>query len=176
MPYPEDDIDHVMQEHGALLRHYAQVQQRCSAQMQSQFNEIQHLQAQILRMRAQLVVLQSALAWECPRPRSALANISDSTAPPPATDHTEPEHSVEGAPAGTELEWLGHNLHEADLVICQTGCISHGAFWRLANHCKRTGKTCVLVDQPDALRIVRIQPADLSAPRPTEQIPIKDIS
>jgi len=28
----------------------------------------------------------------------------------------------------------------------------------------------------DALRIVRIQPADLSAPRPTEQIPIKDIS
>jgi hypothetical protein len=45
------------------------------------------------------------------------------------------------------------------LVICQTGCISHGEFWRVEDHCKRTGKTCVLVEQPGALRIARLHPA-----------------
>jgi hypothetical protein len=34
--------------------------------------------------------------------------------------------------------------------------MSHGAYWRVQDHCKRTGKACVLVEQPDALRIVRI--------------------
>jgi hypothetical protein len=48
------------------------------------------------------------------------------------------------------------SLREADLVICQTGCLSHGEYWRVQDHCQRTGKTCVLVEQPDALRIVRI--------------------
>ncbi len=176
MPYPEDNIDHVVQEHGALLRYYAQVQQRCSTQIQNQFCEIQQLQAQILRMRAQLVVLQSALAWECPKPRPSPANFAESATHQPVTDQAEPESPAVNASTGTELEWLGHNLHEADLVICQTGCISHGDFWRLANHCKRTGKTCVLVDQPDALRIVRIHPADLGTSHPTEQLPIKDVS
>ena len=175
MLYPEDDIDHVMQEHGALLRYYAQVQQRCSAQIQNQFNEIQQLQGQILRMRAQLVVLQSALAWECPRPPALHAYTAQSPANQSAVAHAELE-SIENAPAGSELERLGHSLREADLVICQTGCISHGAFWRLANHCKRTGKTCVLADQPDALRIVRIQPADLDSPQPAEEFPAEDLS
>ncbi|MDY0329480.1 MAG: DUF2325 domain-containing protein [Thiomonas sp.] len=51
---------------------------------------------------------------------------------------------------------LEASLSAAELVICQTGCISHGAYWRVQDHCKRTGKTCVLVDQPEALRIVRL--------------------
>jgi hypothetical protein len=33
----------------------------------------------------------------------------------------------------------------ADLVICQTGCISHNAYWRVKEQCKRTGKPCVFV-------------------------------
>lgn len=41
---------------------------------------------------------------------------------------------------------LEAGLAEADLVICQTGCISHDAYWRVQDHCKRTGKRCVLVD------------------------------
>ena len=36
-------------------------------------------------------------------------------------------------------------------VICQTGCVSHGAYWRVRDHCTRTGKECVLVDRPEAL-------------------------
>jgi sugar phosphate isomerase/epimerase len=65
----------------------------------------------------------------------------------------------------TELAWasedddpqaLEDSLRAADLVICQTGCLSHGAYWRVQDHCRRTGKACVLVEQAEALRIVRI--------------------
>ena len=37
------------------------------------------------------------------------------------------------------------SLRAADLVICQTGCVSHGAWWRVQDHCRRTGKPCVMV-------------------------------
>lgn len=45
---------------------------------------------------------------------------------------------------------LDNTLAAADLVICQTGCISHNAYWRVKSHCKRTGKECVYVDNPSA--------------------------
>ncbi|MES2026726.1 MAG: DUF2325 domain-containing protein [Pseudomonadota bacterium] len=50
---------------------------------------------------------------------------------------------------------LEASLLAADLVICQTGCISHNAYWRVHDHCKRTGKQCVLVNQPQAMYFVR---------------------
>lgn len=36
-------------------------------------------------------------------------------------------------------------LATADLVICQAGCISHNAYWRVKEQCKRTGKPCLFV-------------------------------
>jgi hypothetical protein len=36
-------------------------------------------------------------------------------------------------------------LAAADLVICQAGCISHNAYWRVKEQCKRTGKRCIFV-------------------------------
>ncbi|MDY0744199.1 DUF2325 domain-containing protein [Paucibacter sp. R3-3] len=45
---------------------------------------------------------------------------------------------------------LDASLAAADLVICQTGCISHDAYWRVKDHCKRHGKQCVFVDKPSA--------------------------
>lgn len=33
----------------------------------------------------------------------------------------------------------------ADVVICQAGCISHNAYWRVKDLCKRTGKPCMFV-------------------------------
>ena len=60
-----------------------------------------------------------------------------------------------------DLARLEDSLVAADLVICQTGCLSHGAYWRVRDHCRRTGKTCVLVEEPDALRIVRIHPSPM---------------
>ena len=42
---------------------------------------------------------------------------------------------------------LESSLRAADLVICQTGCMSHGAYWRVQDHCRRTGKPCVMVGE-----------------------------
>jgi hypothetical protein len=50
---------------------------------------------------------------------------------------------------------LDANLAAADLVICQTGCISHGAYWRVKDYCKRTGTRCVFVDNPSASKLAR---------------------
>ena len=50
---------------------------------------------------------------------------------------------------------LDASLTAADLVICQTGCISHDAYWRVKDHCKRHGKRCVFVDKPSASSLQR---------------------
>jgi hypothetical protein len=58
---------------------------------------------------------------------------------------------------------LDATLAAADLVICQTGCISHGAYWRVKDHCKRHGKPCVFVENPGSASLRRalaeLQPA-----------------
>ena len=50
---------------------------------------------------------------------------------------------------------LESTLAAADLVICQAGCISHNAYWRVKDHCKRTGKRCVFVETPSASSLQR---------------------
>ena len=50
-------------------------------------------------------------------------------------------------PAHQPHHALDESLAAADLVICQTGCISHDDYWRVQDHCRRTGKPCILVDQ-----------------------------
>jgi hypothetical protein len=53
------------------------------------------------------------------------------------------------------VSMLDASLAAADLVICQTGCISHDAYWRVKNHCKRTGKRCVFVENPSGASLQR---------------------
>ena len=50
---------------------------------------------------------------------------------------------------------LEASLAAADMVICQTGCISHNAYWRVKDFCKRTGKQCVYVDNPSTASLIR---------------------
>jgi DNA primase len=50
---------------------------------------------------------------------------------------------------------LDATLAAADLVLCQTGCISHDAYWRVKDHCKRTGKRCVFVESPSRAALER---------------------
>jgi len=50
---------------------------------------------------------------------------------------------------------LDASLAAADLVICQTGCISHDAYWRVKDHCKRHGKRCVYVESPSGSSLAR---------------------
>jgi hypothetical protein len=51
---------------------------------------------------------------------------------------------------------LDASLAAADLIICQTGCISHNAYWRVKDHCRRTGKRCVFVDNPQCLQPISL--------------------
>ena len=152
MPYLEEDLHHLAQEHGVLLRCYSALQRRCTEHAHAQAQEIARLQQQVMRLRAQRIQRDSALAWEREDRQRLLAAIADWPALALAP-HTDGD-------AHADAEWLEHSLRCADLVICQTGCASHGAFWRVEDHCKRTGKTCVLVEQPGALRILRIHPTD----------------
>lgn len=53
------------------------------------------------------------------------------------------------------LAKLDSTLAAADLVICQTGCISHNAYWRVKDHCKRTGKQCLFVENTGTASLKR---------------------
>jgi hypothetical protein len=50
---------------------------------------------------------------------------------------------------------LDATLSAADLVICQTGCVSHDAYWRVKEHCKRHGKRCVFIEKPGSASLKR---------------------
>ncbi|MFT3930890.1 MAG: DUF2325 domain-containing protein [Spongiibacteraceae bacterium] len=47
------------------------------------------------------------------------------------------------------------SIAAADLIICQTGCISHDAYWRVKDQCKRTGKQCIYIDNPSPSSLAR---------------------
>lgn len=71
---------------------------------------------------------------------------------------------------------LDATLAAADLVICQTGCVSHNAYWRVKDHCKRTGKRCVFVETPSTAGLRRAlgqlaPPAGSEAPSPPQPLP-----
>ncbi len=68
------------------------------------------------------------------------------------------------------------NLHRidaaiasADAVVCQTACVSHAAYWRLKDACKKQGKPCVFVQSPGVGSFARSLAA-LSKAAPTDQI------
>ena len=48
-------------------------------------------------------------------------------------------HHAGGDDGADDVAALEAGLVAADLVICQTGCISHSAYWRVKDYCKRTG-------------------------------------
>ena len=106
-------------EYVALCREYAAVQERCSREMAQQRREIERLQAQAMRLRAAVIVRETALA---------LAR----------EDHARLVARLAGERDTAAVA--------ADLVICQTGCLGHGDYWREQDHCRRTGLSCVLVD------------------------------
>lgn len=50
-----------------------------------------------------------------------------------------------------DLARIEQSMRAADLVICQAGCIGQNAYWRVRDHCRRTGKPCLLVERPSAM-------------------------
>lgn len=47
-------------------------------------------------------------------------------------------------------------LAAADLVICQAGCISHNAYWRVKEQCKRSGKPCIYMKRSGVSGLSRL--------------------
>lgn len=47
-------------------------------------------------------------------------------------------------------------LAAADLVICQAGCISHNAYWRVKEQCKRSGKRCLFLKSSGVTGLSRL--------------------
>ncbi|QJE00785.1 DUF2325 domain-containing protein [Massilia forsythiae] len=176
------DFEQLLREHRVLLDAYRDVQARCGERLLAQARAIARLEAQTMRLRAQAIRRQTELAWEredrAERER-AIPDLSKRVAlarqvtllqarihqlmRAPGAAHAPARTAVVPWPrvsAGAEApDTLETSLAAADLVICQTGCMSHGAYWRVQDHCQRTGKTCVLVERPDALRVVRIHGA-----------------
>jgi hypothetical protein len=172
------DFDTLMREHLALMRDHARAQALCTAQAR----DIARLQAEAMRLRAGIVRRDSALAWaredhaDLERSTPGLASraalgqtvrrleariheLGRSTpamAPAPAGTNAPAAAPAQAVSMPETQAGLEDSLAAADLVICQAGCTSHGMVWRVQDHCKRTGKTCVLVEAPAALRIVRI--------------------
>lgn len=72
---------------------------------------------------------------------------------------------------GGEEDNLGQlpaTLAAADLVICQVGCISHNAYWRVKDHCKRHGKPCVFVESSSRSALERTMTRIIGAwPKPS---------
>lgn len=65
---------------------------------------------------------------------------------------------------------LDASLAAADLVICQTGCISHNAYWRVKDFCKRTGKRCLFVENPSTSSLVRELRQRLAPEQPESEL------
>lgn len=174
--------ERLQKEHMALLRQYGDAQERCSILLADQRAEIARLDAEVMGLRAAVIGRDSALAWVredhaalensipgLPKRISLVRHIDMLTGRLHTLLRERADAWRQGKPMlktppimqaepGVEedLAGLEASLIAADLVICQTGCLSHGEYWRVQDHCKRTGKACVLTAEPDALRIVRI--------------------
>ena len=147
------DIDQLLHEHGVLLRRYAALQQRCTAQAEAQQQETAQLHALVTRLRAQLIARDSALLWEREDRQQQLAAVAMRSAVQALQHCLEPtpspllHTSVDEVPDSHDdqaKQRLQHSQRAAELVICQTGCISHGNVWRDDELCKRSGTTCLL--------------------------------
>lgn len=75
------DFEDLAREHCVLLRHFGQVQTQCSRLVTAQAVEIKTLRAQVMRLRAAVIVRDTRLAWA--REDAAALRGGDSTPSPP---------------------------------------------------------------------------------------------
>lgn len=99
--------------------------------------------ARHIRMLAERV---ASLSRECLRWRLQVA-VRNGSEPAALAQGEAAVPAAHPMPAHQPPHALDESLAAADLVICQTGCISHDDYWRVQDHCRRTGKPCILVDQ-----------------------------
>lgn len=135
------------QEFLILLRHLALVQQRIDQQLRSQQQEIGALQQALMQSRAARIIDLSRRSWLA-QPASTNA-LSEKPAPkvvaPPALIGSL-RQKLRAAELDTR-KTIG--ALAAEVIICQTGCLSHEAYWRVQEYCRRHGKRCLLLESDE---------------------------
>ncbi len=202
-------LDHkpARSELAVLVSQYGKAQIRCSSVIAEQAALIEALQAEQVRLRAELVIRVTALQFEredrmrleamapgLPR-RAVLARQIEylmgrieallreqtrwrwgresrreerpSLSPKVESPTCDggggmveggafaPQEEVSTGPAKQGAHADDAGLQEAELLICRTGCISHGDYWRVQDQCRRTGKPCILIDEHQAIHAMR---------------------
>lgn len=140
------EVPGIVSEHHALMVEYGRAQVRCSQLLTSQAGQITRLEAQLVQLEDQLMQLRIAVLlrdtaheWDSARRARHLGSY-------PAGRRKDEAQSQGNAHAAWQ---------DADLVICQTGCVSQGNYWRDHDYCSRTASQCVLVGNDHALDGVR---------------------
>ena len=114
-------VRELLREHGALLRQLGGLQRRMGEVQRAERERARELEAQNLRLRAELVVLRTGVLW------GLGTGAVVRRARPPARD----SHAFDPA------------LRAAQAVICQTGCVGHAHPWLEADgQCRRSGQAC----------------------------------
>ena len=125
-------------EHRVLMRQIGGLQRRSSELLQASSAREAALQAENLRLRAELVLLRTSVFWGL----GAAAMVLRRPAVAPATAH--PGYATE-AP-------------EAQAVICQTGCVGHAHPWLTEEgQCRRSGLACERVEADQAPAPARLR-------------------
>ena len=179
-------------EYCVLLRHCASVQARCDRLITAQAAEIEQLQRECFRLRAELMIRHTRLAWmqqdlaefkaavpDLPKRqellvqvRQLLHRVQDLMREKLQWQHAQQTPNEDAGHVGMTAgaSPLAESLLAADLVICQAGCISHDDYWREQESCRRTGRPCFLAGQegtrhaPPVFQQEASIPHDVSSP------------
>lgn len=116
-------------EHGALVRRLAALQQHLDDLLCGHARQVNALEVERMRLRAQVVLLRTASLW-------GLGAVQMPSSSPPARLRTQPPLAAETL--------------QAQAVICQTGCAGHAHPW-LADDglCRRSGQVCERLGRPE---------------------------
>lgn len=140
---PPSVVGELVAEHGTLVRRLARLQQRVTEQLQAGTGRQAALEAENLRLRCELVRMRTAVAWN-------LRTAALLSRPVPGPRRGQP-----GADTG---------LHEAQAVICQTGCVGHAHPWLDAEgQCRRTGRVCDRLEDDSSGRLLATPPSGTAA-------------
>lgn len=153
----------LQEERQALLRQLQLAQQETQAQRE----RAQDLQERLTRVAPERSTMPDAVGESSGLEQRAVLCVGGRTASVPiyrqVIEHKGARFLHHDGGTEDSSSQLDATLAAADLVICQSGCISHNAYWRVKDHCKRTGKRCVFIETPSRSALERAL-EDISAP------------
>jgi hypothetical protein len=123
-------MNDVIHEHGVLARHWAHLQQTVTETVQENGRTVASLEAEVIRLRGQLLVARTQLFWGI------------SGAPLAARTRT---HRAAAPSSPGPSSWP-----QAEAVLCRTGCAGHAHPWRdEQGRCTRSGEPCEPPFEPE---------------------------